>query len=108
MTIFAQIIAGEIPCDKIYEDDLCIVIKDINPKAQIHWLIIPKKPLAKISDAATEDKELLGHLLLVAGEVTRAQDITDFRLLVNNGPGAGQIVFHLHIHVLAGSTMGEF
>lgn len=105
-TIFSKIIAKEIPADIIYEDDLCLAFNDIDPKAPMHFLIIPKKPIVKISEANTEDQALLGHMLLKAGEIATEQGHGDnFRLVTNNGEGAGQTVFHLHLHVLAGRPL---
>ena len=102
-TIFQKIIDKELPADIVYEDDSCLAFKDINPVAPIHILIIPRKRIEKISDSNTEDKELLGHLFLVAGNIARDLGIEDaFRLVVNNGAGAQQTVFHLHIHLIAG------
>ena len=102
-TIFQKIIDKELPADIVYEDDSCLAFKDINPVAPIHILVIPKKRIEKISDSNTEDKELLGHLFLVAGNIARELGIEDaFRLVVNNGAGAQQTVFHLHIHLIAG------
>ena len=102
-TIFQKIIDKELPADIIYEDESCLAFKDINPVAPIHILIIPKKRIEKISDSNTEDKELLGHLFLVAGNIARDLGIEDaFRLVVNNGAGAQQTVFHLHVHLIAG------
>ena len=102
-TIFSKIINREIPADIVYEDDLCMAFKDINPQAPMHILIIPKKPLAMISHATEGDQALLGHLMLKAAEVVRAQGYGEsFRLVINNGIEAGQVVFHLHIHILAG------
>ena len=102
-TIFQKIIDRELPADIVYEDESCLAFKDINPVAPIHILIIPKKRIEKISDSSTEDKELLGHLFLVAGNISRDLDVEDaFRLVVNNGAGAQQTVFHLHIHLIAG------
>ena len=101
-TIFQKIIDKELPADIIYEDELALVFKDINPVAPTHLLIIPKKQIEKVSDAEYQDKELLGHLLLVAGKVARDLGIDEaFRLVVNNGAGAQQTVFHLHIHLIA-------
>jgi len=106
MTLFQKIIDREIPADIVYEDDLSIVIKDINPQAPTHLLIIPKKPIPKVSDALKEDKDILGHLMWVAGEVAREVGVEDtFRLVVNNGAKAGQSVFHIHIHLLSGRTL---
>lgn len=101
-TIFSKIIAREIPADIIFEDDQCLAFRDINPQAPTHFLVIPKKPIPKLSDATAEDQGLLGHLLLVASRVAAEQGLTDFRLNVNNGAGASQTVFHLHVHVLGG------
>ena len=101
-TIFQKIIDKELPADIIYEDELALVFKDIHPVAPTHLLIIPKKQIEKVSDAEDQDKELLGHLLLVAGKVARDLGIDEaFRLVVNNGAGAQQTVFHLHIHLMA-------
>ena len=102
-TIFQKIIDKELPADIVYEDESCLAFKDINPVAPIHILIIPIKRIDKISDSNTEDKELLGHLFLVAGNIARDLGIEDaFRLVVNNGAGAQQTVFHLHVHLIAG------
>lgn len=101
-TIFSKIIDREIPADIIYEDDQCLAFRDINPQAPIHFLVIPKKPIPKLSDADETDKELLGHLLLVSNTLAAREGLEDFRLNVNNGAGASQTVFHLHVHVLGG------
>ena len=94
------------PADIIYEDELALVFKDIQPQAPTHLLIIPKKPIPKLSDASPEDQELLGHLMLVAGEVSRMLELDDtFRLVTNNGANAGQSVFHLHLHLLSGRPL---
>jgi histidine triad (HIT) family protein len=102
-TVFSKIINREIPADIVYEDDLCLAFKDINPQAPVHFLLIPKKPIAKLTDSTAEDHSLLGHLMIKAGQIAREQEIDDaFRLVVNNGAAAGQDVFHLHLHILAG------
>ena len=102
-TLFTKIINREIAADIVYEDDLCLAFKDINPHAPLHILVIPKKPIEKISDASKSEKDLLGHLFLVAGDIAKEQGYGEaFRLVVNNGEDAGQTVFHLHIHILAG------
>ena len=101
-TIFQKILNKEINADIVYEDEKSLVFRDINPVAPTHLLIIPKKQIEKISDANEEDKDLLGHLFLVAGKVAKDLEIENaFRLVVNNGAGAQQTVFHLHIHLLA-------
>ena len=103
-TIFQKIIEKEIPSDIIFEDELCIVIKDINPQASIHLLIIPKKPIRKLADASNDDLEILGHLMLIVGNMSRQFNVEDaFNVVINNGEKAGQTVFHLHIHLLAGN-----
>ena len=105
-TLFSKIIAREIPADIVYEDEVCLAFKDISPQAPIHVLIIPKKPLEKIADATAADQEMLGHLLLKAGEIARTLGCKEnFRLVVNNGEQAGQSVFHLHVHLLAGRAL---
>ena len=102
-TIFSKIIRKELPADIVYEDDICLAFRDVKPQAPIHILIIPKQPIAKIVDSQTEDREILGHLLFTAGEVARQEGCDDaFRLVINNGVEAGQTVFHLHVHLLAG------
>ncbi|MGV6808176.1 MAG: histidine triad nucleotide-binding protein [bacterium] len=107
-TLFSKIIDREIPADILYEDDICIAIKDIAPKAPTHLLVIPKKPIPRLVDATAEDKALLGQLMLSAGEVARQAGVGDaFRLIINNGAGAGQTVFHLHLHILANMKMSE-
>ena len=105
-TIFGKVIRREIPADILYEDELCLAIRDVNPQAPTHVLVIPKKEIARLSDAGSEDQALLGHLMLAAGRIARSLGVDDaFRLVVNNGAEAGQSVFHLHLHLLAGRTM---
>lgn len=102
-SIFQKIINREISADIIYEDDLCLAFKDINPQAPIHILLIPKKPIEKISNATEEEKPILGHLMHTVGKVTKQLGVEDaFRLVINNGEKAGQSVFHMHVHILAG------
>ena len=106
-TLFSKIIAREIPADIVYEDDLCLAFRDINPQAPLHVLLIPRQPIAKVADAVAQDQALLGHLLLKAGEIAAQQGYREaFRLVINNGADAGQTVFHLHIHILAGREFG--
>jgi histidine triad (HIT) family protein len=105
-TIFDKVISKELPADIVYEDDQCLAFKDINPQAPIHILIIPKKTITKVSDAELNDEKILGHLLLKAGEIAENLGVKDaFRLVINNGEEAGQTVFHLHIHLLAGREL---
>lgn len=106
-TLFTKIINREIPADIVYEDDDCLCFKDINPQAPVHYLLIPKKPIDRVANAAAEDKQLLGYLMIKAGEIAAEAGHADaFRLVINNGEGAGQTVFHLHIHILAGRALG--
>ncbi|EAQ96160.1 histidine triad nucleotide-binding protein [Congregibacter litoralis] len=107
-SIFTKIINGEIPAEKIYEDEHCIAINDISPQAPVHVLLIPKKAIEKLSDAEDGDQALLGHLMLAAGRVARQLGVADaFRLIINNGEGAGMTVHHLHMHIIAGGTLSE-
>ena len=105
-TIFSKVIRREIPADIVYEDELCLAFRDINPQAPTHVLLIPKKEIDSLSSADGADQALLGHLMLAAAKVARQLGVGDaFRLVVNNGAEAGQSVFHLHLHILAGRTL---
>lgn len=107
-TIFGKITRGEIPVDFVYQDELCVCIKDIAPKAPVHLLVIPRKPLPRLVDASAEDQALLGHLMVKAGELARQAGCGDaFRLVINNGESAGQTVFHLHLHILGNKQYRE-
>ncbi len=102
-SIFAKIIDREIPAKIVHEDDLCLAFHDVAPRAPMHILIVPKKPIARLADATAEDRTVLGHMMLTAAKIARDQGYGDaYRLVVNNGEGAGQTVFHLHIHILGG------
>ncbi len=104
-TIFSKIINRKIPADIVYEDDLCLAFRDVNPQAPTHILVIPKKPIPKLSDATNDDQVLLGHLMMTAKKIAADEGIDDaFRLVINNGEDAGQTVFHLHVHLLAGRS----
>lgn len=108
VSIFTRIMDGDIPAEKVYEDEDCICIKDIAPKAPVHLLLIPRKPIPRLVDASAEDQALLGRLMLKAGEIAETNGVGDaFRLLVNNGADAGQTVFHLHLHILGGKLFTE-
>ncbi len=107
-TIFAKIISGEIPSEFIYEDEHCVAIHDINPQAPVHVLVIPRKPIPKLSDAEAEDQALLGHLMLTVGKIAEQLGVADaFNLVVNNGEAAGMTIHHLHLHILAGRNLAE-
>ena len=103
--LFCKIIAGEIPGEKVYEDDKYYAFNDINPQAPNHFLVIPKKHISQISDISGADNELIGGLFSVAAKICHEQSLSDYRLVINNGAGAGQTVFHLHLHVIGGRTM---
>ncbi len=105
-TLFGKIIRREIPANIVYEDDLCLAFRDINPQAPTHVLLVPKKEIDMLSSATAEDQPLLGHMMLAAGKVARQLGAGDtFRVVVNNGAEAGQSVFHLHLHILAGRKL---
>ncbi len=107
-TIFGKIVSGEIPSEFIYEDEHCVAIHDIAPQAPVHVLVIPRRGIPRLVDAGAADQALLGHLLLAAGKIAAQLGVEDaFRLVVNNGAGAGQTVFHLHLHLLAGRELPE-
>lgn len=101
-TIFGKIARGEAPATLVYEDDRAVAFHDVAPKAPTHILVIPRKPIPRLSQADDADEALLGHLLLVARRVAAEAGLEDYRLVVNDGAGAGQTVFHLHLHVLGG------
>lgn len=105
-TLFEKIIDKELPAKIVYEDELCVAFRDINPGAPTHVLLVPRKPIPKLTDATEDDKALLGHLMLAASKVAEQLGIGEaFRLAVNNGAGAGQSVFHLHLHILGGRPL---
>lgn len=102
-TIFSKIINREIPADIVYEDDCCLAFRDVNPQAPVHILVIPKQAITRLVDSDESHEALLGHLLLTANRVVEQEGVGDaFRLVINNGEKAGQSVFHLHVHILAG------
>ncbi len=105
-TIFKRILDGEIPADRVHEDDQCIAFRDVNPQSPTHVLIIPRKEIVSLAHAEENDKELLGHLLLVARQI--AADLghsNGFRTIINTGEEGGQTVFHLHVHLMAGRNL---
>src|SRR5215471_18330751 len=106
-TLFEKIVARELPAEIVFEDDLVLAFRDIRPQAPVHILVIPKKPVPRIAEAASDDQNLLGHLLLRAAEVAEKAGLkkSGYRLVVNNGPDAGEAVPHLHIHILGGRHM---
>lgn len=106
-TLFEKIVAREIPAAIVYEDDLVLAIRDIQPQAPVHALIFPKKALPRVGEATAKNHALLGHLLLKAAEVADKLGLkkTGYRLVINNGPDGGETVPHLHCHILGGRHM---
>ena len=102
--IFEKIIAREIPADIVYEDDLVVAFRDNNPKAPVHLLIVPRKNIPRLAEVAPDDARVLGHLLLKAAEVAEKAGLkkSGYRLVINNGPDAGESVPHLHCHIFGG------
>lgn len=103
-SIFTRIIRREIPAEFVAEDDRYIVIRDIQPQAPVHLLVIPRKQIPTLNDLTTSDAELVGGMFLLAAQVMRKLGHTDYRTVFNCGPGAQQSVFHVHLHVLAGRS----
>jgi histidine triad (HIT) family protein len=106
--VFARILRREIPAQVLHEDEHCLCFADVAPQAPTHFLVIPKRPIARLCDAKEGDKAALGHLLYAAAQTAKALGLDEdgFRVVINNGAGAGQTVFHLHVHVLAGRPLG--
>jgi histidine triad (HIT) family protein len=106
-TLFEKIAAREVPAQIVFEDDLVLAIRDINPQAPVHVLIFPKRAVPRISEATPDDHKLLGHLLLKAAEVAEKVGLKKggYRLVINNGPDGGETVPHLHCHILGGRHM---
>lgn len=100
--IFCKIVAGEIPCTKIYESDSVIAFKDLHPASPVHLLIVPKMHYKDLNDFQLNDKDLLGDLLLAVPTIAKQEGIESYRTVINTGVDAGQTVFHLHLHLLAG------
>jgi histidine triad (HIT) family protein len=107
-TIFSKIIAKEIPATIVYEDELVLAFKDIDPQAPVHILIIPKKEIATVNDVTEADELALGRLFTVAAKIAKEQgiDVSGYRLMVNVNKDGGQEVFHLHMHLLGGRSLG--
>ena len=104
--LFCKIIAGKIPSKKVYEDEKVFAFEDINPQAPTHVLIVPKQHIVGLKEAAAEDAEIIGYCQLVAAKLGRERKIeTGYRTVYNVGPGAGQSVFHLHLHLIGGRAL---
>ena len=106
-TIFGKIAAGEVPADIVYEDEHVVAFRDLSPQAPTHILVIPRKPIPTLNHVEEADVELIGRMLLAAAKVAEQEGIADegYRAVINCNAGAGQTVFHLHVHVLGGRPM---
>jgi len=106
--IFCKIVKKEIPADIVYEDDRVVAFNDINPQAPYHILVIPKKHISTLLELSEEDKELIGHIYMVINKIAEEKGFADrgYRVVVNCKEEAGQTVFHIHFHILAGREMG--
>ena len=104
-TLFQQIADGELPADVVFQDDRAVAFRDISPVADTHVLIVPRKPIPRADAVEPEDEALVGHLFTVARRVAEQEGLSDYRLVVNNGAGAGQTVFHLHVHLIGGRPL---
>ncbi|MBD1862320.1 MULTISPECIES: histidine triad nucleotide-binding protein [Trichocoleus] len=105
-TIFGKIIRREIPADIVYEDNLALAFRDVNPQAPVHILVIPKEPIAKLADAESQNHALMGHLLLTVKRVAEQEGLANgYRVVINNGEDGGQTVPHLHLHILGGRPL---
>lgn len=106
-TVFQKIIDREIPAEIVYEDDLCLAFRDIHPAAPTHLIVIPKKAIASVDDVTAEDERIVGHLFAAIREIAARQGLArGYRVLTNCGPDAGQVVMHLHFHLLGGRAFG--
>ena len=106
MTVFQQIIDGEIPADIVYEDDRCLAFRDVNPQAPVHVLVIPRKPIVSLAQLEDEDESLMGHLMVVSRRVALDMGLDNgFRTIINSGQDGGQSVDHLHVHVMGGRRL---
>ncbi|MBE6827260.1 MAG: histidine triad nucleotide-binding protein [Ruminococcaceae bacterium] len=105
--IFCKIADGSIPSGKVYEDDLILCFKDINPQAEVHALVIPKQHIASVNGITAENSDTVKHIFEKIPEIAKLLGVNDYRVISNCGEGAGQTVMHLHFHILSGSNLGE-
>ncbi|MCI8913595.1 MAG: histidine triad nucleotide-binding protein [Lawsonibacter sp.] len=103
--LFCNIAAGEIPSSKVYEDELCLAFYDIDPQAPTHFLVIPKAHISSVSEINEENGAIVAHIFQVIAQETKKLGLDSYRVVSNIGAQAGQSVFHLHFHVLAGRDM---
>jgi histidine triad (HIT) family protein len=106
--LFCSMVSGKVPTTKIYEDDQIFVIKDIHPKAPVHLLVIPKVHINSLLECEDEHSALLGYVMVSLKNFAKEQGLTSFRTLVNAGQGSGQVIFHLHFHILGGNNLPHF
>ncbi len=106
--LFCKMVSGEFPTEKLYEDDHIFVIKDINPKAKVHLLIIPKIHIDSLLDVQEENSALLGYIMTSLKNFAKEQGLEGFRTIINAGKGSGQVIFHLHLHLLGGGNLTQF
>lgn len=107
--LFCKIAAGEIPGDKVYEDDKVIAFKDINPKAEVHLLVIPREHIASLNELTPGHDALIAHMMRVIPQLAKSQGLDEgFRTIINTGKGGGQIIFHLHMHLMGGKDLPGF
>ena len=107
--LFCKIVAGEIPADKVFEDERVLVFKDIYPKADVHLLVIPKQHIVSLGDVQAEHDGVIAHMMRLMPKLAKEQGLDDgFRVIINTGPGGGQVIFHLHLHLLGGGNLPGF
>ena len=106
MCLFCEIIKGNIPSEKVYEDDMIVAFKDINPVAPVHFLVVPKKHIDSVNGVTPENSGYVAHIFEKIPEIAKSQGIESYRVINNCGPSAGQTVMHLHFHVIGGTELG--
>lgn len=107
MCVFCEIINGNIPSQKVYEDDMMLAFKDLNPVAPVHFLCVPKKHIESVNDINEENSSYVKHIFEKIPEIAKSQGIASYRIINNCGADAGQTVMHLHFHVIGGTELGE-
>jgi len=103
--IFCQIVARQMPAALVHEDGQCIAFEDVHPMAPVHVLVVPRKHIPTLNDSSEEDRELLGHMLIVATRIAKQKGADSYRTVINTNAGAGQTIYHLHMHVLGGRAV---
>lgn len=107
--LFCKILAGEVPSDNVYEDDTMVVFKDLYPKAEVHLLAIPRVHISSLNEVTDEHDEIMAHMIKHLPRIAKEQGLDDgFRTIINTGEGGGQIIFHLHMHLLGGKNLSGF